>query len=554
MLKVSTPAIFVVAGMMAGPAFAAPDAADCQALQRLSLPHVKIASAALVKDTLTEDAAAGRAPRTYRDLPEFCRVRGLSTPVAGSEIRFEVWLPLAHWTQRLHMIGNGAYSPNIPFTQMSARVRKGDVAVGTDTGHAGTEMTFAIGKPESIVDFSHRAVHETAVAAKAITTAFYKGTKYFAYFSGCSTGGYQGLSEAQRYPDDFDGIISGAPGNNRANLNLAFMWNFISNHRPGDDTAQIIPNEKLRLINHAVTQACDKIDGVADGVVSDPRACTFKVASLTCKSGDAPDCLTAEQVAAAEKIYAGPRDARDGRQIYPGYTFGSEGVVSDDKDDAPGWSSYWANPKKPQEPIRADYFRYWVGNNPKFDWWAFNWASDVDAVEAHPVTKIFSATNPDLTAFKAHNGKLIMFMGWQDPVGAAGEAINYYDSVEARAPGATPEAKRSETQDYLRLFMVPGMDHCAGGPGATHFSTATRDSEPPVSDAKHDMAVALENWVEKGVAPDSLVATKFEKSGGAAPKIAFQRPLCVYPKVPQYKGGDQNAAASFVCAVPKAAN
>jgi feruloyl esterase len=237
-----------------------------------------------------------------------------------------------------------------------------------------------------------------------------------------------------------------------------------------------------------------------------------------------------------------------GRQIYPGYVFGSEGVSADEKDEKPGWSGYWADGKNPNEPIRADYFRHWVANNPDFDWWKFNWASDVDAVDAHPITKIFNATNTDLGGFKKRKGKMIMFMGWLDPVGAAGEAINYYEGVEARESGSTADARRKQTQNYLRLFMVPGMDHCAGGPGASNFSTATRDSVPPISDAKHDMAVALERWVEKGEAPDTIIATKFEPGTS---KIDFQRPLCVYPKAPQYKSGPQDSADSFVCATPK---
>jgi len=187
-----------------------------------------------------------------------------------------------------------------------------------------------------------------------------------------------------------------------------------------------------------------------------------------------------------------------------------------------------------------------VFNDPHWDWWQFNWGSDIDVID-HTVGTVFNATRTDLHDFESHHGKLIMFMGSQDPVGAADEAINYYEAVEATASGASEAARRKQTQAFLRLYMVPGMAHCAGGPGATHFSTATRDSDPPVSDAQHDMAIALEQWVEKGVAPERLVATKFDKEHGTDRRVLFQRPLCVYPQVARYTGGPTNSADSFAC-------
>jgi feruloyl esterase len=528
-------AAFAAAGLWASLA----GAADCHDLIGLKLDHAAVTSADLVEGgTFTEDMNGNHAPRSYGGLPPFCRVRGISRPVPGSEIGFEVWLPLRDWTRRLQMVGNGGYSSTIYYAQMAQRILAGDVAVGTDTGHKGSELTFAIGHPEAIVDFSHRAVHESVVAAKAVTHEFFDAAPDHSYFAGCSTGGYQALSEAQRYPDDFDGIIAGAPGNNRSNLNLAFLWNFLANHRPGDNDRQIVPNAKLPMINRAVTAQCDRLDGVADGVINDPRTCRFDVASLQCTGEDKPDCLTPEQVATVRKIYAGPKDARSGKQIYPGYPFGAEGGVAEADEKLPGWSSYWANSHKPSEPDRADFFRYWVFNDPTWNWWSFNWASDIDAVTEKMGT-VMNATNPNLSAFKARHGKLIMFIGWQDPVGTTREAINYYKSVEDKAHGTT--------QDFLRFYLVPGMVHCAGGPGATNFSTATRNSEPPVSDAKHDMSVALEDWVEKGTAPDTLIATKYSNGKGPTGTIAFQRPLCAYPKVAHYKGGPKDAADSFDC-------
>ncbi|HEY1151218.1 MAG TPA: tannase/feruloyl esterase family alpha/beta hydrolase [Pseudoduganella sp.] len=520
---------------------------ECTSLAELKVPHARITMATeITGGTFNEDTAFGREGRIYKGLPDFCRVRGVASPVPGSEIEFEVWLPRrASWTRRLHMVGNGAYSSNIYYAQMITRLKRGDVAVATNTGHRGRELTFAIGKPESIVDFAHRAVHESVVAAKAVTKAYYDAPAVYSYFSGCSTGGYQGLSEAQRYPEDFNGIIAGAPGNNRSTLNMAFLWNYKVNHRA--DGSRILPASKLAMITSAVVQKCDRTDGVADGVIGDVNACRFDPAELQCKAGEDAHCLSAEQVEVVRKLYAGPTDVRTGKPLYPGYVFGSEGITGGEESKYPGWSAYWANNAKPDEPLRLDFFRYWVFNDPDWNWKAFNWGSDIDAVN-NRIAATFNATNPDLRRFRANGGKLLMFMGWQDPVGAAAEAINYYNDVEGRSTAAD---RRRDTQDFLRLYMVPGMAHCAGGPGATHFSTATRDSEPPVSDAKHDMAIALEEWVEQGKAPGALIATKFDEPKGKDRKVVFQRPLCVYPEVARYKGGPEHEASSFACVAPQ---
>lgn len=523
---------------------------DCAALKTLAIAHVRILVATPVDGTFTEDMVVERGPRTYSGLKPFCRVRGVSRPVRGSEIGFEVWLPARRdWSGRLHMIGNGAYVSNMQYKQMIPRLDDGDVAVGTDTGHSGTDLKFGWKHPEKIKDFGYRAVHESVVAAKAITRAYYSRPARWSYFSGCSTGGYQGLASAQRYPRDFDGIIAGAPGNNRTSLTMAFLWNYLSNHRPGDDRHPILSVSDLLLINRSAVAVCDKLDGVEDGVIADPRQCGFKPAQLLCRPGaQSGTCLSQEQVTAADKIYAGPRDARTGKAIYPGYPVGTEGVMSGPGDKHPGWSGYWSESDNPAEPSRADMFKYWVFDNPDWNWWSFNWGSDVDTMRAR-LGPIFDANDPNLSPFARAGGKLIMFMGWQDPVGTPLEAINYYRAVEAHAGGL------AATQAFARLFMVPGMDHCAGGPGATNFSTATRDSTPPVRDPEHDMTLALYAWVEKARAPQSLIATRYASGGEDTPPakraIAFQRPICAWPKAPVYRGGDTKLASSFVCAVPK---
>ena len=520
----------------------------CEDLLRLTLPHAQIASAKVVAPGAFHEPGGDAPHHDYSDLPGFCRVHGYSRPVPGSRIGFEVWLPLGHWSGRLHMVGNGAYDSEIYWAQMADRIRQSDVGVATDTGHQGSALTFAIGHPERIIDWGQRAVHESVLAAKLITRAYFGSPARYSYFSGCSTGGEEALSEAQRYPEDFNGIIAGDPGNYRTSLNMAFLWQFEKNHRTGGNRDPILSVDDLRLVHAAVMQACDAADGVKDGVINDPRACNFEVQSLLCRPGNTSHCLSAAQVTAVRAMYSGPSDPATGAQIYPGYTFGSEAVEAAPGQRLPGWAEYWANPHRPDEPQRADFFRDWVFHNARWNPWRFDWHTDPDLVRAAIGSKV-DAANPDLLPFAARGGKLIMFMGWADPVGSALAAIEYYQQVEEfTADHLGVKDATAATQRYLRLYMIPGMAHCAGGPGATNFSTATRDSTPPVRDATHDMTIALEDWVERGKLPGTLIGTHYVDS--ARKRIAFQRALCVYPQVARYIGGDANKAASFRCESP----
>jgi feruloyl esterase len=528
-------------------------AADCAAMRNLRLPHVEIILATPVEGTFNEDTAAERAGRTYYNLPKFCRIRGISRPVAGSEIGFEIWMPVDNWTGRIHMVGNGAYHSNIHYMEMAPRLKEGDVAVGTNAGHSGTNLKFGWRNPQKIADFGYRAVHESIVAAKTVVAAYYGRAARWSYFAGCSTGGMQAMSETQRYPEDFDGVIAGAPGNNRSALTMSFLWAYLANHRAGQDDKPILSLNDLLLLNRAIIAGCDDVDGVHDGVIADPRRCRFRTASLLCRKDSAPGtCLTGEQIAAADKIYAGPKDSRTGRQIYPGLTLGSEGVRADAKDSTPGWTDFLAG-DRPTEPARADIFRYWVYDDPQWNWWKFDWGKDVDRVTA-TLGPLFDANNPDISRFAARGGKLMMYIGWQDPIGSAGEAINYYQAVEDLQRGATTDQRRAAAQRFLRLFMVPGMAHCSGGPGATNKSSSEMGSTPPASDRAHDMTRAIEAWVEKGQAPTQIIATRYVAEVPEADKpktpIAFQRPLCVYPQVAIYRGGPTNLASSFICKTP----
>ena len=453
-----------------------------------------------------------------------CKISGLATPTAQSSIHLEVWLPLSGWNGRIEMIGNGGYSPQIRFDELAALVRDGTAAVATDTGHSGEGLDFGYDNSEAIADWGHRAVHESIAAAKAMATSFYGRAPRYAYFAGCSTGGHQALMEAQRYPADFDGILAGDPGNNRTNLNFGFLWQFLSNHPVGDNDHPILSDDDLKMVNHAAMEKCDTLDGVRDGIITDPRLCHFDPAQLRCPAAKSAGCLTDTQVAALRKMYAGAHRSDTGENIYPGWPVGSEWI-----EGAGGWQVYWANPQKPDEPQRVDYFRRWAFHDPAWDWWAFDWAKGVDAARTR-LGPLVDAISNDLSAFRRHGGKLILYQGSADPVVSASDTVAYYDRLTRGNQNA---------RSFVRLFMVPGMAHCGGGPGATSFNSGT--------DPDHNISLALRNWVEGGKAPDRIVAVKY-KAKTADSGIAMSRPLCAWPRLPAYKGsGDTNDAANFVC-------
>jgi len=480
-----------------------------------------------------------------KNMPPFCRATGTATPTPRSHIGFEVWMPLAGWSGRVQMIGNGGYSSSIRFGLLETLVRRGDVAVATDTGHRGDDLSFGFDNPDAIADWGYRAVHESIVAAKSLVAVFYGRPASKSYFSGCSTGGHQGLTSAQRFPDDFDGIIAGAPGNNRTNLNLTFLWLFLQNHEHGDNEHPILDLPALKTLNKAVIAQCDKLDGVADGIVSDPRRCKFDPRRTLCKPGQNSDCLSERQVKAASAIYAGPRRAGTNETLYPGWPVGSEYSEAQARllgSDHQGWDLYWANLKKPDEPQRVDFFRYWAFHDPNWNWWNFDWNKDVDKVRAQ-MGPMVDAVDPDLSAFKKRGGKLILFSGWQDPVVSTYDVIRYYDAVAAQNGGLR------STESFARLFLVPGMAHCAAGAGATNFASSTRDSTPLKPDPLHDMSLALQEWVEHDLAPDRLIAARYK---GDEPEsgVVFTRTLCPYPKVAALTGHDPTVAENYRCTPP----
>ena len=519
-------ALFALSAAVA--VYAAPaSAADCEELASLSLPDARI-------DAVQAEAAGTYTPagsKALVDLPAFCRVHGVISMAPGSMIGFETWLPQAGWNRKLEMFGNGGYSSDIAYLDMADGLRAGYAAVATDTGHTGSDPAFAAGHPESIVDWGSRAVHESAQKAKLLIQAFYGAAPAHAYFKGCSTGGHQALMEAQRFPNDFDGIIAGDPGNNRTHLNAAFLWQYVANHPRRDDAHQILPSAKLAMVTKAVLKACRALNGGQDGglptddFLTDPRNCHFDPATIACADGDAADCLTSAQVQSLKAMYDGAHDAQTGERIYFGWPPGSEGssVVVE---HLPGWSLYWADPAKSDQPARMSFWRDWAFDGG-WSWWNFDWSADMRAVD-EKLAPVINATSANLEPFRRAGGKLLQYHGLADPVVPPLESITYYERVAAVQAAAHPQTPVSA---FYRLFLAPGMAHCSGGPGADQF----------------DAQSALEAWVERGAAPDSIVASHYVGEA-AERRVAFTRPLCPYPAQARYDGkGDVAIAGSFAC-------
>jgi len=497
---------------------------SCESLAQLALPNTKITTAQTV--TAREFAPPGRA--AIKDLPAFCRVAATLNPSSDSDIKIEVWFPVEGWNGKYRGQGNGGFAGSIGFDAMAAAIKLGYATAGTDTGHTGNDASWALGHPEKVVDFGWRAIHEMTVKAKTLIQEYYGSGPKQSYFSSCSNGGREALMEAQRFPADYDGIIAGAPANYWTRLLSAgmLMQGVILE---GDG---YIPASKLPAITARVMAACDAQDGVTDGLLNDPRQCQFDPAVLTCKGADSDTCLTEAQVRALKAIYAGARDAR-GRLYFPGYPPGSE--------DA-GWSA-WITGAMPRRStgffFGSQFFTNMIYEKADWDYRTFKFAEDSKLAE----TKMAAALNsidPNLKAFKARGGKLIMYHGWNDPAIPALNTIDYFLSVEKRMG-------QRDSESFLRLFMAPGMAHCGGGPGPNAFGAGGSGSADP----ERNMYRALEQWVEQGIAPARIIATKYRNDRNPAEGVKMTRPLCAYPHVAKYKGsGDTNDAANFVCTAP----
>jgi feruloyl esterase len=444
------------------------------------------------------------AARDAARLPAFCRVALTIVPSPDSDIKSEVWLPMSGWNGKFLQVGNGAWGGSIQYGPLGDALGRGYAAASTDTGHTGTDASFAMGHPEKLVDFGYRSVHETAVQAKSTVAALYGVPPRVSYFNGCSGGGRMSFMEAQRFPEDFDGIIAGAPGYNRTDVAFQTLGIAQATHVSPES---FIPAEKYPALHRAALDACDALDGLKDGLIADPTRCRFDPGVLECKGGDGPNCLTKAQVTAARRIYAPVIDPRTGVQIANGLEPGSElqwGSVAGDQ----------------PHPMYNDLLRFVVMRDPGWDYRTLDVSRQLP--EARKADNgILAATSTDLTPFVRRGGKLLIYHGWADQNIPPRESVDYYN-------GVLKTMGNQKVADAVRLFMVPGMGHCGGGDGPNEF----------------DMLAALERWREQGSAPTAILAARLKEG-----RVSRTRPLCPYPHIARYTGsGSIDRAENFVCA------
>lgn len=487
--------------------FAQP-ARTCESLKSLALADTTITTA---ESVLTGPLPAPANPIAQAPagppviVPAHCRLSLVLTPSPDSHIESEIWLPDADWNGKYEEVGNGGFNGNIVYPAMASALREGYVTGSTDGGHKGGSASFALGHPDKVLDFGFRGIHETAVKAKAIITAYYGRAPRFSYWNGCSTGGRQGLKEAQRFPEDFDGIVAGAPANYETHLHA---WTVAVGMAGIRGDKNILPASLMPVINRAVMTACDPQDGVRDGLLNDPRKCKFDPGTLVCNGTNNGNCLTPDQVEAVKTLYA-PLRTRRGDLIFPSFEPGSE----------LGWPLLVSG--NAPNALGQDTFRYLTYGNPNWDWHTFDADRDTAAADEKD-DGIINAIDPDLSKFKARGGKLLMYHGWDDQLIAPENSINYHASVLKKMG--------SKQEDWYRLFMVPGMQHCGGGTGPNQINWMG----------------AIERWREAGSAPEQIIAAHV-----AAATVDMTRPLCPYPQVATYKGvGSVNDAASFSCKAP----
>jgi len=502
-LSLQLPALVIF--LMFGAARLLAEPATCASLADQKLDQTEI--------TLAQNVPAGPytvegfGPPAKMDLPAFCRVQGHIHPSSDSDILFELWLPV-QWNGRFEAEGNGGLAGMIVTQAMAGALLAGYATAATDTGHTGNPASgdWALGHPEKIIDFGYRAIHLMTLRSKALIAAYYGSAARYSYWNGCSEGGGQALSEAQRYPDDYNGIVAGAPANAFVHLQAGGNWISQSIHK---DPATFLPPEKLPAITAAVLAQCDLADSVKDGVLEDPRTCKFDPAVLECRGAENASCLTPAQIDGLRRLYQGAKNPRTGEQVFPGYMRGGEA----------GWSLWitgpGAAPRDIQQYISVGFFSNFVFDDPHWDWKTFDFDKDVTLAD-NKVGATINQINPDLSAFKHHGGKLLQYHGWNDPAISPLSSVNYFESVQK---------KMGSTAGFYRLFMVPGMEHCVGGPGPDQF-----DKMSPIVD-----------WVENGRAPDSILASRPGRT----------RPLCPYPNVAKYSGsGSTDNAKNFACANP----
>ena len=493
-------------------------AADCAALAALPLDNGRVTAATLVAAGAFQPPQApggpppGVAGAAYAAVPAFCRVEAVLQPTTDSSIRVEVWLPAEGWNGKFVGIGNGIWAGQLSLSQLAAPVTRGYAAATTDTGHSGSGLTaeWAVGHPEKLVDFGHRAVHLMTVTAKQAIAAFYGAPETHAFWDSCSTGGRQGLMAAYRYPEDYDAISAMAPANPMTDLMTQSMWaNWVTKRRDGAK----LDMAALSLVHGAVLQHCDADDGLQDGIVGSPQRCGFEPASLVCAAGNSQRCLSAAQAEAVQAIYDGVRGS-DGRTLLPGWPRGAEMQLA-------------ALVLAPTPfPVAQSYFQQLVhGGDDGWNWLTMDFSSESAQARAF-ASAVLDVPAAGLQAFFARGGKLLLSHGWNDGLIPATNTLAFHATLQGSLD--------KETQDrQLRLFMAPGMEHCSGGEGPNSFDTLG----------------TLDAWVSSGSAPERLIATRLNSPQPNAPRLPpLTRPLCPYPQVAEHDGrGSIDSAESFRC-------
>jgi len=532
-IRMILPAL-LVGGAVLGPA-AAGTPTSCASLSTFSHPNTTINSAN------SQPGGPYVAPDAWHlvftNLPPYCEVQATIQPTADSSIKVRVWMPTTNYNGRYLGTGNGGYAGGFFFSELADGINRGFATANTDMGAtlaAGVNADAMVGHPEKWKDFGWRATHLMTAFAQALINAFYGNPAAKSYFAGCSTGGQQALMEAQRFPNDYDGILAGAPAFNRTHLHTILIAQYRATHKT---PASYIPATKFDIVNNAVLAQCRKQDGGApnDPFLTDPRDCKFDPASLQCPVGDGPNCLNPDQVAAMKVYYAGSTNLSNGAIIAPGNARGSE--------TSNLAALGFAFNESSTEPTFDSLFKWVFGLT--WQWQTFDFNKDMAKVD-QVLAADLNANSTDLRPFVVKGSKLILYHGFADPLIPAQTSINYYDALMQTMTGGRSMQSLAQTQQFARLFMAPGMWHCKDGPGPNAFGGSIQQQAPSY-DPKYDLLSALTQWVERGIAPQSVIATKYV-GDAAQSTIAMQRPLCPYPQFPRYNGtGNSTVAQSFKC-------
>jgi feruloyl esterase len=444
----------------------------------------------------------GKGIPPFSTLPAFCRVAATLNPSPTSDIRMELWMPIAGWNGHFRGTSPNGLGGVLNYNSMAVGLTDGFAVASTDTGHQGGDMAW-MRDPDKLTDFAGRAMHETTAAAKTLATSYYGTAPTYSYMIECGGGSAAALHEVQKYPADYNGVVVGGHAAHLTRQIFGQLWLWIATHPNG---VAILPPAKLSVLHEAVLDRCDMLDGVKDRMLEDPTKCTFDPREVACKADDAANCLTVPQVDAVQKIYAGPRNPRTQEQIWSPLFRGSE----------LDWSFFTES----ASPIGiATGALRMILDDPQWDYRSVDFDRHVAAADRSAIARV-NASNPDISAYLQRGGKLILSGGWNNALVPAGAVLDYYKNVEATVG-------LEDTRQGVRLYMVPGMIECNGGPGTDTF----------------DLLGVMRRWVEKGQAPNDVPASRVEHG-----RVVRTRPLCPFPQVATYRGsGSTDDASNFVC-------